>query len=419
VDGSPYAGDAYFGGYWRTVLLGTTGAGGRAVFALDVTHPDSFNASEVLWEFTDPDLGYTIGQPVIGRMKNGKWAAIFGNGYNSASQRAFLYVVDLETGALLRKIDTGAGSAGSPNGLATPALLADNNRIIDYAYAGDLLGNLWKFDLTDPTPGNWKVAYDDGATPPNPAPLFQAHYHVAGTPPVDVIQPITAPLEIALHPNGGYLIIFGTGKYFEVGDNGSTAVQSLYGVWDNGARIAQTDRSTLVQQTIVAEPSAGGSTWRVVSNNPINWSGNLGWYVDLISPVSGIQGERAVSMPILRGGRAIFTTLVPSSDPCASGGTSWIMEVDMVTGGRLDYSVFNVDKDTDTQFSNADMVTVTGIGPVPVSGIQSDVGIIKTPGIVSAGKVEYKYAGGSSGGIMVTPEKGDAGGGRQSWRQLR
>lgn len=422
VDGSPYAGHAYFGGAWHTILLGTTGAGGRAVFALDVTAPDSaFTASKVLWEFTDSDLGYTIGQPVIGRMKDGSWAAIFGNGYESASKRAFLYVVNLQTGALIRKIDTGAGSAGSPNGLATPALLADNYRIIDYAYAGDLLGNLWKFDLTSTGTNNWAVAYNDGATPTaNPAPLFQAHYYVAGTPPVDVIQPISAPLEIGLHPNGGYLIIFGTGKYFETGDKSGTAVQSLYGIWDNGSRVTQTDRSTLVRQIILAQPSVNGSNWRVVSKYPIDWGTKRGWYVDLVAPPyppGTAQGERVVSAPILRSGRAIFTTLVPSSDPCAYGGISWIMEVDMVTGGRLDNSVFDVNKDT--QFSGADKISVTGVGLVPVSGIQSAEGIIKTPGIISAGEIEYKYAGGSSGGIMVTPEKGDTGSGRQSWRQLR
>ena len=417
VDGSPYAGDAYFGDAWHTVLLGVTGAGGRAVFALDVTNPDGFNASKVLWEFTDPDLGYTMGQPVIGRMKDGAWAAIFGNGYKSANQRAFLYVVNLQTGALIRKIDTGAGSAGSPNGLATPALLADNSKIIEYAYAGDLLGNLWKFDLASASSSSWAVAYNDGA---NPAPLFQARY-VSVSPSVEIIQPITAPLEIGLHPNGGYLIFFGTGKYFETGDNGDTAVQSLYGIWDKGARIVETDRSTLVRQIILAEPSVNGSNWRVVSKNPINWSTNLGWYVDLVTPPyppGTAQGERVVSTPILRNGRAIFTTLVPSSDPCASGGTSWIMEVDMVTGGRLDYSVFDVNKDT--QFSDADNVTVNINGvdiTVPVSGIQSSVGIIKAPGIVP-GEVEYKYAGGSSGGIMTVLEKGYTVG-RQSWRQLR
>jgi type IV pilus assembly protein PilY1 len=327
-------------------------------------------------------------------------------------------VVNLETGALIRKIDTGAGNSGNPNGLATPALLPDQNRTIEYAYAGDLLGNIWKFDLTSATPGDWAVAYNDGATPPNPAPLFKARY-VSGSPPVQVAQPITAPLEIGLHPNGGYLIFFGTGKYFEVGDNGSTAVQSLYGVWDKGARIVETDRSTLVQQKILAEPTVGGNTWRVVEKNPIIWGSKLGWYVDLLTPPppGTAQGERVVSMPILRSGRAIFTTLIPSSDPCASGGTSWIMEVDMVTGGRLDYSVFDVNKDT--KFTNADNVNVGGVGIVPVSGIKSAVGIIKTPGIVSAGEVEYKYAGGTSGGIMVTPEKGDSGSGRQSWRQLR
>ena len=148
----------------------------------------------MLWEFTDPDLGYTVGQPVIGRMKDGTWAAIFGNGYESDNRRAFLFAVNLETGALIRKIDTGAGSAGSPNGLAAPALLADNTRTIEYAYGGDLLGNIWKFDLTSATASNWAVAYNDGVSPtPNPAPLFKARY-VSGSPSTETIQPITACL---------------------------------------------------------------------------------------------------------------------------------------------------------------------------------------------------------------------------------
>jgi len=420
VDGSPYAGDAYFGGAWHTVLLGSTGAGGRAIFALDITDPDSFDQAKVLWEFTDPDLGYTIGQPVIGRMKDGTWAAIFGNGYESDNRRAFLFVVNLETGALIRKIDTGAGSAGSPNGLAAPALLADNTRTIEYAYGGDLLGNIWKFDLTSATASNWAVAYNDGVSPtPNPAPLFKARY-VSGSPSTETIQPITAPLEIGAHPNGGYIIAFGTGKYFEVGDNGSTAVQSLYGIWDNGTRIAQTDRSTLVQQAILSEQTVNTLKWRVVAANSVAWASKRGWYIDLIPPGSSAAGERVVSTPILRGGRAIFTTLIPSFNPCDAGGTSWIMEQDLLNGGRLAYSVFDVNKDT--RFTTADNVTITVAGvdvSVPVSGIQSTVGIIKTPAVISAGEVEYKFAGGSTGGIMNVPEKGASGGGRQSWRQLR
>lgn len=423
VDGKVYVGDAYLGGTWHTVLLGTTGAGARVVFALDVTAPDSFDATKVLWEFSDTDLGYTIGQPIIGRMQNGKWVAIFGNGYKSDSQRAFLFVIDLETGTLIRKIDTSAGSVGAPNGLATPTLIADNNRIITYAYAGDLLGNLWKFDLTATTASNWKVAYNDGGTPSQPAPLFKARYVSSDTPPVEVAQPITAPLEISLHPSGGYLITFGTGKYFEVDDKISTAVQSLYGIWDQGTRIEETDRSALVRQTITDEPVVNGFTWRVVSKNPIDWSIARGWYMDLVTPPyppGTAQGERVVSTPILRYGRAIFTTLIPSLDPCKGGnGTSWIMEVDIVTGGRLDYSVFDVNDDT--QFNDADNVSTGGDGSelASTSGTQSTVGIINYPAIIPAGPVEYKIGGGTSDEIMSIREKGATGSGRQSWRQLR
>lgn len=420
VDGSSLAGDAYIDGAWKTILVGSTGAGGRSIFALDVTNPGSFDQTKVLWEFTDADLGYPIGQfvqPVIGRMQNGEWAVVFGNGYESGNRKAFLYVVNLATGALIKKIDTGAGSAGSPNGLAGPVLLADDNQTIKYAYAGDLLGNLWKFDLSSANTSGWDVAFKAGTTP---KPLFQARY-VSGS--TEIVEPITSPPEIGLHPDSGYLIFFGTGKFFETGDNLTNTVQSLYGIWDkddgNSACVSSSDsciyptnRSTLQQQTILAATSANGNNWRVVSNNSIDWNSKRGWYIDLIS------GERSVSVPLLRHGRAIFTTIIPSTDICSGGGTSWIMEVDMRSGGRISDSVFDVNKDA--KFDTSDNLTVAGIGTVPVSGIQSKVGIINTPSVISAGSIEYKYAAGSSGGIMDIPEKGsESAGGRQSWRQLR
>ena len=430
VDGSPQAGDAYLGGGWKTILVGSGGAGTRSIFALDVTNPADFDTvatgkTKVLWEFTDTDLGYPINQflqPVIGRMQNGDWAVVFGNGYESTNQRAFLYVVNLETGALIKKIDTGVGSAGSPNGLAGPVLLADDNRTITYAYAGDLRGNLWKFDLTGGV-GSWDSAFKDGATS---KPLFQARYVSGG---VEVPQPITAPPEIGKHPQGGYLVIFGTGKYFETGDAALTAKQSVYGIWDKevaNSYITVTDRTSLRKQEILAEPSVNGLNWRVVSRYPLNWASHRGWYVDLLQPPGGTaQGERVVSVPLLRNSRAIFTTLIPSSLPCDAGGTGWIVEVDMVTGGQINDAVLDVNQDS--QFSDADKVTVSvdvdGDGVAEsvshVSGIQSTVGIINTPAVIPAGPIEYKYSGGSTGRVMRIIEKGNNDAGRQSWRQLR
>jgi type IV pilus assembly protein PilY1 len=170
VDGSPKVGDAYINSAWKTVLLGTTGAGGKAVFALDVTAPDSFGSSNVLWEIStttsptasdrttddasvagfEKNLGYTLPQLSLVRMYDGSWAAIVANGYGSANNKAVLYIINAATGNLIRSINTGVGSstAGSENGLSTPiALDVDNDRITDYIYAGDLKGNLWKFDV--------------------------------------------------------------------------------------------------------------------------------------------------------------------------------------------------------------------------------------------------------------------------------
>ncbi len=159
VDGSPVVGDAYIddvwntssGAEWRTVLIGTTAAGGKSIFALDITDPENFDSGDVMWEFIDADLGYTLGEPVIARMANGKWGVIFGSGYNSASGLAYLYIVDAETGTLIKKIATNSDTA---NGLSSPAVLVNNERVVTTVYAGDLKGHLWKFDLSDKLTNN-------------------------------------------------------------------------------------------------------------------------------------------------------------------------------------------------------------------------------------------------------------------------
>lgn len=204
---SPNFGDAYIDGAWRTVLVGSPGTRGKSVFALDITMPDGFSKHNLLWERTDtelPHLGYLLHRGTVARMRDGTWAAVFGNGYDSAEGRAVLYVLDVSDGTLLAEIATGSADPSiAPNGLAAPALLADNRRTILAAYAGDLHGNLWKFDLSHTEPERWKVAHGSRE---NPRPLFRA-MDDAGNP-----QPITLEPEIGLHPAGtGYLIHFGTG----------------------------------------------------------------------------------------------------------------------------------------------------------------------------------------------------------------
>ena len=432
IDGSPQYGHAYFSGAWHTILVGSPGAGSKSIFALDITDPDNFDQTKVLWEFADSDLGYPIGQfvqPVVGRMQDGTWAVVFGNGYESTNQHAILYVVNVQDGTLIKKIDTETSGA---NGLAGPVLLADASRTIKYAYAGDLQGNLWKFDLSSTSPSNWSVAFDDGGTPATPKPLFQARRYVSST--NQPRQPITGPPDIAAHPSGGYMIIFGTGQYFETDDNTDLSVQSLYGVWDKDdgnttcvsvtdSCIYPTDRTILQSQTILTEVSSNGNNWRVVSDNAVDWNTQRGWYMDLVRPIAPtIQGERVVTAPILRSGHAIFTTRIPP-DVCGGGETSWLMELDIVSGGRLGYSVFDVNDDG--QFTAADQVPGESGQPADASGAQSSEGMINNPAIFTDGDKEYKFASGSepntsATGIWKVPtEKGTLPAGRLSWRQIR
>lgn len=413
VDGSARAGDAYINGVWRTVLLGSAGAGGRGIFALDVTYPGTFDAGDVMWEYTHADLGYTIGQPTIVRLNDDSWAALFGNGYNSDNHKAMLFLVDIETGNLIKAFDTEVGSSASPNGLATPVPVdIDGDRITDYVYAGDLHGNLWKFDLIGSNPNQWEIAFKQGNTP---KPLFVAVDGSGNT------QPITIRPAVGNHPDSGRMVYFGTGKYIEIGDNVvglNPQVQTFYGIWDNDND--QVDRGDLLEQTILAEIDATTaglvSDVRAISNNTADWNSHDGWYLDLESPVSGAEGERVISAPLLRHGRIIFPTVIPSADVCDYGGSSWLMEMNALSGARLAYSVF--DMNGDGKVDDKDYVTLADGSKVPVSGTRFD-DMIDTPAIISAGEKEYKYTSGSSGSFDVITEKGSVVRGRQSWRQLK
>ncbi|GAA4103534.1 pilus assembly protein [Zhongshania borealis] len=421
VDGSPRASDVYLNGAWKTVVVGSMGAGGNSVFALDVTNPATMSKSNFLWEFATSaldvnKLGVAMSEPVVVRLAaSNKWVAIFGNGYDSGDN-VKLFVVDLATGVLLKAIDTGLSGVG--NGLSTPVPVdVDSDRITDYVYAGDLQGNLWKFDLTGNAVATWDVAFKEGATP---KPLFVA------TDDAGVVQPITARPTVGSHADSGYMIYFGTGKYFELSDatiTTSPQIQNFYGIRDVGVRV--TDRSKLVAQTVVYEAvgdliDSGGSTSfraRLVSNNSPDSAPEYGWQLKLAPPSGAATGERAVSKPILSSGRIIFTTIIPNSDVCGYGGSSWLMELDAQNGGRL--SSPSLDANDDGKVDDLDQILFDG-KYYPISGRGSDE-MIKTPGIIGAGDLEYKYTSGSSGTIgVVTESSGESDlVGRQSWRQFQ
>lgn len=441
VDGGPNIIDVFLddtpdpggggNGVWRTVLASGLNGGGQQIFALDVTDPSGFDEARaddiVLWEFDDSDdadLGYTYGRPQMAKMADGTWAAIFGNGYNSteadgnasSTGHGVLFIVDVETGETLQKIDTNSGSAGTPNGLATPLLVDKNgDSIVDYIYAGDLLGNLWKFDVTSAQPNQWKVA--GGASP---RPLFTT----------DANQPITSQPQATLHPDNleGLMLFIGTGKYLEVNDNDGfgQATQSFYGVWDKDtSAFTSITSGSLLSQSITNQFTQAFDTdndgtndeefvLRDVSDNLIDWDTHLGWSFDLQpekieNTVNGSNfGERQISNAIVRNGRVIFTTLIPSTVECEFGGTSFLMELDFRDGSALEFPAFDLNGDGKFDADDTD-----------ASGRASDVGIMPTVSILADGAQDVAFGSGASGDIdVIRLSVGTEAFGRQSWRQL-
>lgn len=344
VDLTPTVSDVYISSgssvEWHTVLVGGMRSGGRGVFALNVTNPAAFSeanaASMVLWEFTsddDADLGYTFSRPFVGLTNAGTWVAIFGNGYNSTGTgEASLFILDIAKGVDgkwitgdYQKIPTGAGSAANPNGLAESAVVdLDGNGTLDRVYAGDLLGNMWAFDLSSTNSNLWESAYKSGSTP---APLFTAQSDDA----VPTLQQITAKPVLANHPTQpdssspsnapNLMVYFGTGQYLVNADKATNNLQSYYGVWDKGdSALANND---LVQQTF-----DGSFSGRVLTRNAVDYATDYGWYFNLTD-----SGERAVTASIARDDTVFFNSFVPENDPCSSGGFGYKFVVDMATGG--------------------------------------------------------------------------------------
>jgi type IV pilus assembly protein PilY1 len=407
VDGTVAVEDLSYFGVPKKVLVGSLGAGGRSVFALDVTTPTTFGTGDVMWEFTDPDLGYSPGPPTIVQMSNGDLAAVFGNGYNSNNHRAFLFVVNLQTGVLIQKIDTGTGNAGNPNGLAAPAVTdwpvsgLRANRV----YAGDLHGNLWRFRLGG-IPSTW-------TDPANVTAIFEAE-DAGGNP-----QPITAAPVIALNPadNNQVVIAFGTGSYFRTQDQDmpGAPTQSLYGIFDTISGVSSTDRASLLEQTItdlgVVTFGTETATVRRVSDNLLDPAMHGGWYLDL-----PVDGERVITEATFPSGpmqrRVRFSTLIPDDDPCGTGRRGFLMDVDLAGGGRTAYSVYDLNRDG--SYDSDDMV-----GGIPISGVawgQGERPTLLTPYDSSGDPPEFLYTG-EGGFVKGLGEEGV--GGRQSWQQLR
>ena len=371
VDGQQTIAHAQIDGSWRTVLIGTLGAGGRGIYALDITDPTNFSADDVLWDLTSENLdslGYTFGAATVARTANNEWSVLFANGYASNDGEATLLVAELETGSV-REIETGVGNN---NGLSEATFRANAQGIITDAFAGDLKGNLWKFDLTSSNTNQWDVAFSQGN---NSLPLFTAFG------PDDLAQPITARPIIGSHPDGGSIVFFGTGKYFESTDNQSSSpepVQSFYGIRYYDGVSAPLDRDDLLEQEFIGSGVINGTPVRVTTSKEFNADDHDGWYIDLNYPTA--SGERVISRAVLVDGRVEFITITPASgDPCAGGGTSSIVALNAATGARPLTPVFDL---TGTkQFGDQDMIEING-ELIPPSAIDPNLGIASAPTII-------------------------------------
>ncbi|OOG57264.1 PilC/PilY family type IV pilus protein [Rhodanobacter sp. C03] len=451
VDATPVTRDVFFDASttmpaktsagWHTLLVGSLGGGGRGVFALDVTDPNPADAngvnvantgSKVLWEFnadmpvvasssngaggTDPggdpaDLGYTFGQPNIGRLANGKWVVLVPGGYSPdcsksdqpircssgnvpsadgapAVSYSALFLLDAQTGALIDELKTPTDITGvASNGLSSPVLGDYNNdQVDDVAFAGDLAGNVWRYDLTSPDPSRWSV-------------------RLAYQPTTQGMQPITVMPRLFPDPaTHRFIVVFGTGKYLAMDGSHARGVQSVYGIRDLDDTVYGTAR--LVQQMLTELNSGSvhcGETYRGLTNYPVP-ANRAGWYFNLIAP-----DEQVVVTPgaLFDTNRAVVTTLIPDNDGCSTGNEGAVMIVDAATGGADD----GLSMGPANWASSVSRYKAVGgrVNNLPTGGM------LPVATIIGGGKLVFPGIALNSGGVLAG---NDVIWRRRSWREL-
>ncbi|WP_434031438.1 pilus assembly protein [[Pseudomonas] boreopolis] len=418
VDGPIAVSDAYIDGSWRTIVVGTSGAGGRSVFALDVTDPDAIS---ILWEINDritgnddirDGIGYVLGKPVIVPTKAADgtvaWKAIFGNGYNSADQVAKLFVVDLATGATsmiaAEETASSANDVASYNGLGNIVVLdrvtqrssgnvAGRDGYADTVYAGDQNGALWKFDLLSSS-----VALDG-------VPLFVARDSMGRR------QPITGGLEAAAGIGGSVMVYFGTGAFAFEGDANSVNPQTIYGIADRG--VAITGRSSLLQQTM---GSVSGD-YRATSTNSMT-ALYSGWYLDLPA------GQRVIGSPRVESGTIFIPAYEPSNsagNPCEPDGVNWLYGLNSISGAAALTNVRVGSPDGSQPASTAGGIKLNTSGSAPVT----DIAVLTTARVGPVANSHDLEDALDARCSMVVQAPGaqplylPRPCGRQSWRQVR
>lgn len=318
---------------WRTILVGGLGKGGKSYYALDVTDPtflaqsESNLVSRVLWEFTDPDMGYSYGAPLIIKTLKYGWVVVLTSGYNNGSSNGYLFFVNPRTGELLEKVAMPSAS----NGLASVNGFVETyrNNLTDALYAGDLDGNIWRLDVTGTT-----------GTYPTPQ-LFAVLTDTAGA-----RQPITARIVVEIEPRTEMrFVMVGTGKLLDTSDIGSTQYQTFYAISDGSRNFGgfRTITSTPLGKSDLVE------TTNTLNTLNIDYDTRRGWYINLNrlgSPSNLETGSpyRVVSRPTSFYGTVTFVAVALVNDPCSPTGTSRIIGVDMFNAQSLLLSTATADR---------------------------------------------------------------------------
>jgi type IV pilus assembly protein PilY1 len=317
VDASPRVADVDFGRGagttpawapdWRTIVVGGLGKGGRSYYAIDVTDPAAIDgetaaADRILWEFTNADMGYTYGAPLVAKTHAHGWVVIVSGGYNNASGEGRLYFLDPRTGRPRPigpgrdYVGTGSGNPETPSGFVhlsgyTPDY---RNQFVEQIYGGDLHGNLWRIDVSDPDPERWKVEKLALLSDPGGRP-----------------QPVTTPPQIEVDAATGVdrWVFVGTGRLLHPDDAGDTQTQSMYAIRD-GTGAAPGPISAPV--TRGSDPATG--LVAVTGNDGLATTPEKGWYDDLP------PGQRIVIPVQAEASLVAYAASLPrGDDPCTPG----------------------------------------------------------------------------------------------------
>lgn len=449
VDGTPITGDAEIGTTpaWTTVLFGSLGLGGKGYFLLNVTDPANFTESNVAnlviadtTASTDADIGYITPPPVIDdsytsktrqivKMNDGRWAVVTGNGFNSTNEAPVLLIQYLDGDKSIKKLSPCGFPIASTtctykgtNGLSTPQLIDLNgDGKVDIAYAGDLKGNMWKFDVTSDDNTNWKTSFSNASN------LLGRPFFIAKQGNQSFT---TAPFWMP-HPKGGVSIAIATGRNITDADQtDTTSTQTLYSLWDNSSFsvnasgiVTVTDGSpinvatdtgvpsNLVQQTISSTAiTDGGNNYYSSSTNSVDYATKKGWYMNW-----AIAGQRNVqNIRLFDGQKILVQTMIPKTSansnqetcsPSATAERNFLTIVNMFTGKPPADPAFTL---TDTSISNTNLSTRESYG--------GDTTIVRTTNKTKLLSANCK-TGEVCNALDINPSKYT--GSRGNWQQLQ